>query len=76
MVPLCYNIFVIKRKPRKGKQVMNDKRYFDIIRKTEIAQLIEVLQLFEEYLAKGIENEFADVLRQWIKEKVAERSKH
>lgn len=55
---------------------MNDKRYFDIIRKTEIAQLIEVLQLFEEYLAKGIENEFADVLRRLIKEKVAERSKH
>ncbi len=54
---------------------MNDKRYFDIIRKTEITQLIEVLQVYEEYAEAGIENEFADYLRTKIKEKVAERSK-
>ncbi len=54
---------------------MNDKRYFDIIRKTEITQLVEVLQIYEQYLQEGHEEEFAEVLKDRIKEKVAERSK-
>ena len=53
---------------------MTDKRYFDIIRKTEITQLIEILQLYKTYQQNGIENECAEVLETMIKEKVAARS--
>lgn len=53
---------------------MNDKRYFDIILKTEIAQLVEILDMYELFKQKDHEQEFSQALKDKIKEKVAARS--
>lgn len=50
---------------------MNDKRYFDLILKTEIAQLSEVLQLLEKHNNENNNRDFSEVIKDLIKEKVA-----